>query len=393
LTLRTRFDIVNHMPPCFKVAAVVGARPNFMKIMPVLAQLRQRPELFDSALIHTGQHYDDSMSRIFLDELGIGDPDYLLDVGSGSHARQTAYAMERIEPVLEAVAPDVVLVPGDINSTLAASLVAAKLGIPIGHIESGLRSFDRTMPEELNRILTDQLSDFLFIHSPEARDNLLREGCEASRVFDVGNTMIDMLVAMRERIEQVDAPSRYGLARGSYLVVTLHRPALVDGPLLADVLRALERVACELPVVFPVHPRTRKMIEGSLSGSTLRLLEPQGYLAFLSLLKDAAGALTDSGGIQEETTFLGVPCFTLRANTERPVTCTHGTNVLLGLAPERIRDIPACLADSADRVVQIPSGWDGAAAARIVDVLEHRLARSDSKSCRPARPGMVGVPV
>ncbi len=345
-----------------------------MKTAPVLAELARRGECFESILVHTGQHYDDSMSSIFLEELGVGEPDYLLDAGSGTHARQTALVMERLEPLLESVRPDMVLVPGDVNSTLAAGLVAAKLGIPVGHIEAGLRSFDRTMPEELNRIVTDHLSDMLFIHSPEARENLRDEGCEAARIHDVGNTMIDTLVAMRGRIAQIDAPASHGLERGAYLLVTLHRPALVDGELLADAVAALAGVARELPVVFPVHPRTRHAIEASGLDvyDGLRLLEPLGYIEFLSLLEGAAGALTDSGGIQEETTYLGVPCFTLRDNTERPVTCTLGTNTLLGLAPDRIAEVPSLLA-AYDRQTHTVPGWDGAAAGRIVDVLENEL--------------------
>jgi UDP-N-acetylglucosamine 2-epimerase (non-hydrolysing) len=357
-----------------KILAVVGARPNFMKTAPVLAELRRRGERFQTVLVHTGQHYDDSMSSVFLEELGVGDPDYLLGVGSGTHGRQTARVMERLEPLLEEIRPDIVIVPGDVNSTLAACIVAAKLGIAVGHIEAGLRSFDRTMPEELNRIVTDQLSDMLFIHSPEARENLVNEGCGEARIHEVGNTMIDTLVAMRGRIAQLDAPALYGLERDDYLLVTLHRPALVDGPLLSAAIAALTSVAQELPVVFPVHPRTRHAIEaGELgAGGGVRLLEPLGYLEFLSLLEGAAGALTDSGGIQEETTYLGVPCFTLRENTERPITCTLGTNRLLGLAPDRIAEIPALLA-SRDRQARVPPGWDGAAAERIVDVLDREL--------------------
>jgi UDP-N-acetylglucosamine 2-epimerase (non-hydrolysing) len=369
-----------------KVVAVVGARPNFMKTAPVVAELQRRKERFESVLIHTGQHYDDAMSRIFLEELGVGDPDCQLDVGSGTHAQQTARVMERIEPILEDTAPDLVLVPGDVNSTLATTLVAAKLGIPVGHIEAGLRSFDRTMPEELNRIVTDQLSDLLFTHSPEARENLVREGCDRSRIHEVGNTMIDTLVAMRERIARFDAPMRHGLVRGGYLVVTLHRPALVDGPRLAEAVAALARVAREVPVVFPVHPRTRRRIEAerSATGTGLRLLEPLGYLEFLSLLEGAAGTLTDSGGIQEEATFLGVPCFTLRENTERPITCAMGTNTLLGLAPERIAEIPALLMSASTRPTRVPPGWDGAAAGRIVDVLEGEPAASTIAERVPA---------
>lgn len=377
--------IVLFMQTRFKVLAVVGARPNFMKTAPVLAELGRRSEFFESILVHTGQHYDQAMSQVFLEELDVGEPDHLLGVGSGTHAQQTARVMERLEPLLRDVDPDIVLVPGDVNSTLAASLVAAKLGIPVGHIEAGLRSFDRTMPEELNRIVVDQLSDLHFIHSPEARENLLHEGHEEAQIHDVGNTMIDTLVAMRGRMAQLDAPARHGLKRGAYLLVTLHRPALVDGPLLSDAVTALGNVARELPVVFPVHPRTRRAIEvgGLVVGDGVRLLEPLGYLEFLSLLEGAAGALTDSGGIQEETTFLGLPCFTLRENTERPVTCTVGTNTLLGLAPERIAEIPMLLSSPGKRSAIAPSGWDGAAAGRIVDALKRRTASLSARSDAP----------
>jgi UDP-N-acetylglucosamine 2-epimerase (non-hydrolysing) len=267
--------------------------------------------------------------------------------------------------------PDLVLVPGDVNSTLAAALVASKLGIAIGHIEAGLRSFDRTMPEEINRVLTDQISDLLFIHSPEARDNLAAEGISPQRVHPVGNTMIDTLVAMRTRIFDTRAAARRGLGPGSYLVVTLHRPALVDGPLLADAVAALDEVAEDMPVVFPIHPRTKASMQRqglSFNSTGMQLLDPLGYVEFLSLVQDAAGVLTDSGGMQEETTYLGIPCFTLRDNTERPVTCTLGTNVLLGLAPERIREVPELIAQ-APTAADVPPGWDGAAAERVVDVL------------------------
>ena len=368
------------MSPVRTVVSVVGARPNFMKTAPVIAALARRPDPVRHVLVHTGQHYDDSMSRIFLEELGVGAPDVLLDVGSGSHAVQTARVMERIEPVLERLRPDIVLVPGDINSTLAASLVAAKLGIPVGHIEAGLRSFDRTMPEELNRIVTDSLSSLLFVHSPEAVDNLRREGCEDHRIHAVGNTMIDTLVAMRPRIEAFDAPGARGLSRGDYVVVTLHRPALVDGPLLDEAVAAIDRVAADLPVVFPMHPRTAAAMDRRglrFQAAGMRLLEPLGYLEFLSLVEGSVGVLTDSGGIQEETTYLGIPCFTLRDNTERPITCELGTNVLLGLAPGRIAEVPQLIADAAQRGLAVPPGWDGAAAERLVDVLEDGIPAWD----------------
>ena len=358
------------------VLSVVGARPNFMKTAPVVAELNRRPDEFTSILVHTGQHYDEAMSQIFVEELGIGAPDHTLGVGSGSQAQQTARVMERLEQVLLKVAPDVVLVPGDVNSTLGASLVASKLEIPIGHIEAGLRSFDRSMPEEINRVVTDTLSELLFIHSPEAVDNLTREGIAADKIHMVGNTMIDTLVAMLPRIEALDMPGRMELERGSYVVVTLHRPALVDGPLLADAMLALEEVATKYTVIFPVHPRTRaRLPDRPRVDRSVRLLDPMGYLEFMSLVLGAAGVVTDSGGIQEETTFLGIPCFTLRANTERPITCGLGTNKLLGLEPERITEVPALIAGARARSSTVPDLWDGAAAGRIVDVLSRLRAR------------------
>src|SRR3954449_9230050 len=292
-----------------KVLSVVGTRPNLMKTAPIVAALERRADEFEHVLVHTGQHYDYEMSQIFFDELGIAEPDHYLEVGSGSHSQQTARVIERLEPVLLEREPDVVLVPGDVNSTMAAALVAAKLLIPVGHVEAGLRSFDRTMPEEVNRIVTDQLSDLLFTHSPEAAVNLAREGVTEDKVHFVGNTMIDTLVAMRERIEATGAVAAHGLEPGSYLVVTLHRPALVDGPLLADAIAQLASVGDQLPVGFPVPPRPRGHIDSQgLELGGLRLLDPVGYLEFLALVAGSAGVLTDSGGIQEETTFLGIPC-------------------------------------------------------------------------------------
>ncbi|MBS1868513.1 MAG: UDP-N-acetylglucosamine 2-epimerase (non-hydrolyzing) [Actinobacteria bacterium] len=357
-----------------KILSVVGTRPNFMKMAPIAAELARRPDAFEHMLVHTGQHYDAVMSEIFFAELGVGEPDVRLDVGSGTHAVQTARVMERLEPVLLDAEPDLVLVPGDVNSTLAAALVASKLGIAVGHVEAGLRSFDRTMPEEINRVVADSISDLLFIHSPEARDHLLREGADADAIHDVGNTMIDTLVAMRERIEAAGVAAANGLEPGGYVVVTLHRPALVDGPLLADAIERLAAVAEQLTVVFPAHPRTRARL-ASLgvdveSGERLRIVEPLGYVDFLSLVADAAGVLTDSGGIQEETTFLGVPCLTLRDSTERPVTIELGTNTLLGLDPARIDEVPELIEQTRTRAARIPPLWDGRAAERIADVLE-----------------------
>ena len=355
-----------------RVLTVVGARPNFMKTVPVIAALKRRNDSVRHTLVHTGQHYDDTMSRIFFEELGVGAPDEMLSVGSASHAVQTARVMERLEPVIERINPDLILVPGDVNSTLAAALVASKLGVRIGHIEAGLRSFDRTMPEEVNRVLTDQISDLLFTHSPEARENVAREGVPLERVHQVGNTMIDTLVAMRSRIAEAQAAQHHDLDAGSYLVVTLHRPALVDGPLLGDAVAALDEIAADMPIVFPIHPRTAASMERqglAFTSPAVRILDPLGYVEFLSLVYDSAGVLTDSGGMQEETTYLGIPCFTLRDNTERPITCELGTNVLLGLVPERIREVPGMIARRPSPGREPPPGWDGDAADRLVDVL------------------------
>jgi UDP-N-acetylglucosamine 2-epimerase (non-hydrolysing) len=353
-----------------RIVYVVGARPNLVKMAPVVTELRKRLPAGRHVLVHTGQHYDRMMSEVFVDELGLPEPSHHLGVGSGTHAQQTAKTMERLEPLLEQERPDLVIVPGDVNSTLASALVAVKLGIPLAHVESGLRSFDRTMPEEINRIVADEFSDHLFVHCEEAIENLGREGIAGERVHFVGNTMIDSLVAMEDRFRGLGAAQKLGLTPGEYLVVTLHRPALVDGPLLIEAMEQLDNVTDELPVLFPVHPRTRKMLENhDLERSGLRLIDPVGYLDFLSLEADAAAVLTDSGGIQEETTYLGVPCFTLRDNTERPVTVRLGTNTLLGLAPDRIGQIPALLGRRGRRPpAQLPL-WDGRAAGRIADVL------------------------
>jgi UDP-N-acetylglucosamine 2-epimerase (non-hydrolysing) len=353
-----------------RIVYVVGTRPNFVKTAPVIGALRERLPDGRHAIVHTGQHYDRLMSEIFLEELGVPAPDHMLEVGSGSHAAQTARTMERLEPVLEQERPDLVLVPGDVNSTLAAALTAVKMGIPVGHIESGLRSFDMTMPEEVNRIVADRFASHLFVHSDEAIENLRAEGLPAERVHFVGNTMIDTLVALEQRIRGAGAAVRLGVEPGSYVLVTLHRPALVDGPLLAETVTQLAALARQLPVVFPVHPRTRKMMESvEAEHPGLLLVEPLGYLDFLSLLADARAVLTDSGGIQEETTYLGVPCFTLRDNTERPVTVSAGTNTLLGLDPAAIAGIPAALADGSEAPADPPPLWDGRAAERIADVL------------------------
>jgi UDP-N-acetylglucosamine 2-epimerase (non-hydrolysing) len=353
-----------------RIVYVIGTRPNFVKTAPVIAALRERLPDGRHTIVHTGQHYDRLMSEVFLEELGVPAPDHMLEVGSGTHAVQTARTMERLEPVLLEEQPDLLLVPGDVNSTLAATLTAAKMQIPVGHIEAGLRSFDRTMPEEVNRIVADEFSAYLFLHSDEATANLRAEGIADERMHFVGNTMIDTLVALEDRFRAAGAAAELGVEPGSFLLVTLHRPALVDGELLAETVKRLAALARQMPVVFPVHPRTRKMMEAVESDHPgLLLCEPFGYVDFLSLLADAGAVLTDSGGIQEETTYLGVPCFTLRDNTERPVTIRAGTNTLLGLDPAAISTIPSALADRPRERLEPPPLWDGRAAKRIADVL------------------------
>lgn len=355
-----------------RIVHVVGARPNFMKIAPVLAACSHRPEI-ESVLVHTGQHYDEKMSRLFFDELGIPKPDLDLEVGSGSHAAQTALVLQRFEPVLVDRRPDLVLVVGDVNSTVACSLAAAKLGIAVVHVEAGLRSFDRSMPEEINRIVTDALSDLLLVSEPSGLDNLAREGVAPEKVHFVGNVMIDTLVAHRERARGSDVLSRLGVTPGAYAAVTLHRPSNVDDPeVLRRILRPLAELAGTLPVVFPCHPRTRQAIERhglGAAASGFRLTEPLGYLDFLKLTMEARVVLTDSGGIQEETTILGVPCVTVRENTERPVTISHGTNRLAGTTEAGIRDALARSLEPRGAPAAPPPLWDGRAAERIVEVL------------------------
>jgi UDP-N-acetylglucosamine 2-epimerase (non-hydrolysing) len=359
-----------------KLLHVVGTRPNFVKMAPVIAVLRELDPDGRHVLVHTGQHYDRMMSEVFLEELGVPAPDHMLGVGSGSHAVQLGGVLEAIAPVLIAEAPELVIVPGDVNSTLAAALACSHLQIPLAHVEAGLRSFDRTMPEEVNRVLTDQVSELLFTHSPEAGSNLTAEGVAADRVHLVGNTMIDTLVALEGRFRERRACATHAVEPGSYLLVTLHRPALVDGPLLEVAIAALAEVSRTLPVLFPTHPRTRAALGDRAVElpPDLRLLDPVGYLDFLSLEADAAAVLTDSGGIQEETTYLGVRCFTLRDNTERPITVEHGTNTLLGLDPERIAALPAMLGEPAPSAGRPPL-WDGAAAGRLAAIVAERLAR------------------
>ena len=360
-----------------KVINVVGARPNFMKVAPVVAAMKKRPTDFLPLVLHTGQHYDASMSDAFFTDLELPQPDVYLGVGSGSHAVQTATIMERFEPVVLKEQPDWVLVVGDVNSTIACALVCVKLGIKVAHVEAGLRSRDRTMPEEINRLLTDQIADLLFTPSVDADQNLLAEGIPPERISFVGNIMIDSLFRNLQRACESNIKSEMGLTDRQYAVLTLHRPSNVDNrETFGRILSALEAIASQLPIVFPVHPRTRKTItqfglaERIASATNLRLIEPLGYLDFLSLYSTARLVLTDSGGIQEETTALGIPCLTLRENTERPITVEMGTNIVVGTDTRKIVSEAAAILNGAGaKGTRQPPLWDGHTAERILDVL------------------------
>jgi UDP-N-acetylglucosamine 2-epimerase (non-hydrolysing) len=355
-----------------KVLHVVGTRPNFMKVAPVMRALDDAPEVAQ-LLVHTGQHYDPRMSGSFFEDLDLPAPDYFLGVGSGSHAAQTAGVMLRLEPILAEQRPDLVLVPGDVNSTLAAALTATKAGFPVAHLEAGLRSRDRSMPEEHNRVLTDHLAELLLTPSRDADQNLLSEAIAPEKIAFVGNTMIDSLRAFEQAARALDVAAELGTH--DYLLVTLHRPGLVDHPdRFQPVLEALETVAEDRPVLYPIHPRSRQRLEDAgWRPRRVRLLEPQSYLRFLSLLMTAHAVLTDSGGIQEETAVLGIPCYTLRANTERPITVEMGTNTLLGVGEPALERLRLSLDGSEPRRPVEPEGWDGHAADRVRDAIVGRL--------------------
>jgi UDP-N-acetylglucosamine 2-epimerase (non-hydrolysing) len=361
-----------------KIINVVGARPNFMKVAPLVAVMKQRPETFLPLVVHTGQHYDAAMSDSFFQDLDLPKPDRYLGVGSGSHAVQTAAIMQLFEPVVLEEKPDWVLVVGDVNSTIACALVCVKLGIKVAHVEAGLRSRDRTMPEEINRLLTDQIADVLLTPSPDADQNLLAEGIPQERIRFVGNIMIDSLHKNLERARQSQVKNDLGLTEREYAVLTLHRPSNVDHhETFHRILAALETISAATPVVFPVHPRTRKTIselgltERIAKMKNLRLIDPLGYIDFLSLYSTARLVLTDSGGIQEETTALGIPCLTLRENTERPITVEMGTNVIVGTNTEKIvTEAMAALNGSGRKTARQPPLWDGHTAERIIAVLE-----------------------
>ena len=363
----------------FRVVCVVGARPNFMKIAPLMLAFSREPRLA-STLVHTGQHYDETMKASFFDQLDIPQPDVDLEVGSGTHAAQTAEVMRRFEPELDRLRAGAVLVVGDVNSTIACALVAAKKGIAVIHVEAGLRSYDRRMPEEINRVLTDQISDLLFTTEEDAKENLLREGVDAERIHFVGNVMIDTLLHNRTRcraapdiLSRLDAPARFR-GDGGFGLLTLHRPSNVDNRVVLQCLtETLIELSGELPLVFPMHPRAKARLEAAGLGSTLRdsilTLPPLPYLDMLGLMSGARLLLTDSGGIQEETTALGIPCITLRENTERPITVTAGTNTVVGTDPVRIRAAFNDILATGGKRGRIPDLWDGRAAERIATTI------------------------
>lgn len=356
-----------------KVILVAGARPNFMKVAPVWRQMVKTPDVFEPVLVHTGQHYDDRMSQIFFEDLHLPEPHYHLQVGSGSHAQQTARIMMGFEEVLLAERPDWVVVVGDVNSTLACAIDAAKLQIPVAHIEAGLRSGDRSMPEEINRLMVDAISDLLFAPSTQACDNLRREGIADSRIHFVGNVMIDTLVSLAGKADASRILDAHDLSVGEYVFLTLHRASNVDcRDTLQGILSALQTIQSKCPIAWPLHPRTRNRLSqfGLLPsvehGVNLKLIDPVGYLDSLKLQKNAKFTMTDSGGVQEETTALGVPCITLRENTERPETIKIGTNTLVGVRPERIVAAAESILNGHYKTGRLPDLWDGKAAERIV---------------------------
>lgn len=365
-----------------KIISVVGARPNFIKIAPLAKAFKKYKKEIKHLICHTGQHFDQRMSEIFFDQLQMPRPDFHLGVGGGSHAEQTARIMLGLEQVLSEECPDLVIVPGDVNSTLAASLVASKMGIPIAHVEAGLRSFDKTMPEEINRIVTDVVSDYLFVTEHSGISNLRDEGMDESKIHFVGNTMIDTLESHYETIEACTVTKEMGLEAGKYIVGTFHRPSNVDEPdALKDLMGTLSRLAMHRQLVFPVHPRTRKNIKKyGLDKSLptgLIITEPLGYIEFLSLMRYAELVITDSGGIQEETTYMGVQCITVRKNTERPVTIDVGTNHLVGTIMEKVEKTAMDILGGTTKPGRIPELWDGKAARRIAEIIAESLKSED----------------
>jgi UDP-N-acetylglucosamine 2-epimerase (non-hydrolysing) len=364
-----------------KILNIVGARPNFMKMAPIIEAMNKYPERIEHLLVHTGQHYDQKMSKAFFDDLGMPKPDIDLEVGSGSHAEQTAKIMVAFEKVCLEQQPDLVIVVGDVNSTMACTITAKKLGIKVAHVEAGLRSRDMNMPEEINRLCTDVLCDYLFTTDRIADENLKREGVAEGKIFFVGNVMIDTLLKHKTLAAQLKMRDQMGLVSGGYATLTMHRPSNVDEKeVFEGILEALSEIASEMPVVFPIHPRTRKMVQQfglehyfqngeQVQDKGIWLTEPLGYLEFLHLNMGARLVLTDSGGLQEETTVLGVPCITLRHNTERPITCEEGTNVIVGNRKEKILAAAQAVLNNQGQPGKVPEKWDGHAAERIVEVL------------------------
>lgn len=359
-----------------KVINVVGARPNFMKIAPIQREMAKY-ENIEPVLVHTGQHYDEKMSKLFFEDLELPEPNIYLDIGSASHAVQTAKIMIEFEKVIESQKPDLVLVVGDVNSTAACSLVASKMGVKIGHVEAGLRSFDRVMPEEINRIVTDSISDYLFVTEQSGLDNLKNEGIPDSKVFFTGHVMIDSLIYFLEKAKQSDILDKFNLNGTPYVLVTLHRPSNVDvKENLEKLLDAFEIVGKNLKIIFPIHPRTKKMIstfgldQKVQSNKNLMLTDPIGYLDFMNLMQNSKLCLTDSGGIQEETTYLGIPCITMRENTERPITVDIGTNVIVGSDTNLIITEVEKILQGKQKTGKIPELWDGKAAERIVEIID-----------------------
>lgn len=370
---------MNNLAPKL-IYLIAGARPNFMKIAPIIRVLTAHSERFEYRIIHTGQHYDREMSDIFFEELGIPKPDYHLECGGGSHAEQTAKIMVAFEHICQKNRPDCVLVVGDVNSTLACSIVAKKLHIAVAHVEAGLRSGDRTMPEEINRLVTDSVSDWFFCTEPAGVDNLLKEGKPAQDVFDVGHVMVDNLLYQADRLAQANCTgfksTQLKAQHADYGVITLHRPSNVDDQgALAAILGSLNTLSERLPLIFPVHPRTQANLQrfGLKLAPGITLTGPLSYMDFLNLWKDAKLVLTDSGGLQEETTALGVPCLTLRHNTERPITVDEGTNVLVGTEPSVILREALNILDGGGKTGKRPTLWDGCAAERIVRQLSDLL--------------------
>ncbi len=367
-----------------KIFNVVGARPNFMKIAPIHRRMQSNANGLSPFLVHTGQHYDERMSKFFFNDLELPQPDVYLGVGSGSHAEQTARIMVEFEKICVDQKPDVVLVVGDVNSTMACSIVASKLWIPVAHVEAGLRSFDRQMPEEINRLVTDALADYLFLTEKSGEINLLKEGVPAEKMHFVGNVMIDSLINFTEKAQNSDVLERLHLKPNHFVLVTLHRPSNVDDPkAFTRILDAFEEIQKDIPIIFPIHPRAQKNLENFglnervKTMKNLVLLPPMGYLDFIRLEMDCTFVVTDSGGLQEETTYLGKPCLTVRKNTERPITAEIGTNEIVGTDTEKIVSSAQKILSGQWKSGQIPKYWDGRAAERIVKVLEEQRLKTE----------------